>query len=363
MEQTVKRVQSLDIMRGIIMILLAAESCRLYDSLHHALPDNRLLMQFFHHHWHGLHFWDLVQPAFMFMAGAALYLSYNKNLQKGISWQANLSKVSWRCLRLMLCGVGLHCVYAGALVWELWNVLTQLAFTTMVAYLIIRLSGKAQLLISILLLVLTEVLYRTIHIPGFEQPFVDGHNFGNYMDMMLMGKINSDGWVAINAIPTAAHTIWGVLAGKLLISKLPQRRKMSILFIAGVLCLIIGFALDLSHITPIIKRISTSAFVFASGGWVILILLGIYWLTDIKAYNRYAWICTVVGMNAIFIYLFFETVGAQWFNGFIHIFIGQPAMAMGLNTALANIMSALAALVAEWYLCYWLYKNKIFFKL
>ena len=35
------------------------------------------------------------------------------------------------------------------------------------------------------------------------------------------GKINPSGWVAINALPTAARTIWGVLAGKLLMSERP----------------------------------------------------------------------------------------------------------------------------------------------
>lgn len=361
-----KRVQSLDLMRGLIMILLAAESCRLYVSLNDLWPAglaNRMIQQFFHHPWHGLHFWDLVQPAFMFMAGAALYLSYAKNLARGISWSANLKKIAGRCFKLLLCGVGLHCVYAGELVWELWNVLSQLAFTILLAYLIINLSTQKQLLISFGLLLLTEVCYRFTAIPGFDQPFVDGHNFGNYMDLVLMGKINSDGWVAINAIPTAAHTIWGVLAGKLLMSAKPIKAKLFTLFITGLVGLVFGYLLDMTAVTPIIKRISTSSFVLTSGGWVLWILLGIYWLTDVKQYNRYAWICTVVGMNAIFIYLFFETIGMQWFNGFFAIFVGQPLAAIGLPEAFAAVINALVVLFAEWYLCYWLYKQKVFFKL
>ena len=75
-----------------------------------------------------------------------------------------------------------------------------------------------QILISIGLLVLTEILYRFTNVPGFDQAFVDQHNFGNYMDLLLMNKINAGGWVAINCLPTAAHTIWGALAGKLLLS-------------------------------------------------------------------------------------------------------------------------------------------------
>ena len=80
-----KRLLSLDVMRGIIMLLLAAESCAVYESLNEATTNsivNPLLQQFFHHPWHGLRFWDLVQPAFMTMAGTALYISYFNKLQK-----------------------------------------------------------------------------------------------------------------------------------------------------------------------------------------------------------------------------------------------------------------------------------------
>ena len=74
-----QRLLSLDVMRGLIMILLAAESCLVYSSLNDLYPtgfSNHIVQQFFHHPWHGLLFWDLVQPAFMTMAGAALYISF-----------------------------------------------------------------------------------------------------------------------------------------------------------------------------------------------------------------------------------------------------------------------------------------------
>jgi predicted acyltransferase len=361
------RVLSLDVMRGVIMLLLCAEACMLYvalGKLQPAQPFAAIVNQFFHHSWHGLTFWDLVQPAFMFMAGAAMYISYSRKLAKGISWAENFKHVLWRSLKLFICGVALHCVYQGEVVWELWNVLTQLAFTTIVAYLIIRAPFIWQLVFSLGLLFGTEILYRTILMPGFDQPFVESHNFGSYVDTLLMGKINSDGWVAINAIPTAAHTIWGVLTGRLLVSSRASGSKIGLLLISGALALILGFALDLANITPIIKRISTSSFVLASGGWVFLILAFIYWLVDVKRNVKYAWVFSVMGMNAIFIYLFFETVGMQWVNGAVHIFTGGLLQTIfGTPEAIAGLVSAVAALVLEWGLCYWLYKQKIFFKL
>ncbi|MBK6480053.1 MAG: hypothetical protein IPF93_17855 [Saprospiraceae bacterium] len=43
--------------------------------------------------------------------------------------------------------------------------------------------------------------------------------------LILMNKINGGGWVAINCIPTAVHTIAGALTGKLLISQRGQALK------------------------------------------------------------------------------------------------------------------------------------------
>ncbi|MGF2410888.1 acyltransferase family protein [Ferruginibacter sp.] len=366
MQTATKRLLSLDVMRGLIMILLAAESCLLYTSLNDVLPagvTNAVVQQFFHHPWNGLHFWDLVQPAFMTMAGAALYISYYYKLKKGISWQQNFKHVAIRCLKLFVCGTALHCVYAGKMVWELWNVLTQLSVTTIIAYLIIQQSSRFQIVVAVLLLLLTEVLYRFILMPGYDQPFTEFKNFGAWFDTLLMGKINSDGWVAINIIPTAVHTIGGVLAGKLLIQPVAEYKKIKILLLAAAVALLIGYGLDLLNITPIIKRISTSSFTLVSGGWVIVMMAFLYWLTDIKGFNKYAWVFVVVGTNAIFIYLFFETVGVQWLNNTIAIFVNGVTGLFAVPGKWQTVISALVTLMAEWCLCYWLYTKKIFFKL
>lgn len=360
------RLMSLDVMRGFIMILLAAESAMLYESLEKlsaGTPADTIVQQFFHHPWHGLRFWDLVQPAFMTMAGTALYYSYRKRLSSGVSGMQNGRHVFIRSFRLFLCGVALHCVYSGRMVWELWNVLTQLAITTLIAYLIIEKTIKVQMAVSLAILLLTELLYRMVLIPGFDQPFTFGQNFGSWMDTVLMGKVNSDGWVAINFLPTAVHTIAGVMIGKVFSGSSGQSLLIKRLFYAALFCLITGYGLDLLQITPIIKRISTSSFVLASLGWVILILTGIYWLVDVKQYQKYVWLVTVVGMNAIFIYLFFETLGHQWLNGAVKIFSDGAIEWTGISTEWMDIIGALAVLAVEWSICYWLYKRKIFFKL
>ena len=129
-----QRLLSLDVMRGMIMILLASEAAGLYEHINETSFPKIIINQFFHHEWHGLRFWDLIQPSFMTMAGTALYLSYIKQESKGIGWKENLPKVAWRCVKLLACGVGLHCVYSGKMVWELWNV--SVSYTHLVFFII-----------------------------------------------------------------------------------------------------------------------------------------------------------------------------------------------------------------------------------
>jgi predicted acyltransferase len=178
-----------------------------------------------------------------------------------------------------------------------------------------------------------------------------------------MGKINPDGWVAFNCIPTSAHIILGVTAGKLLMQPWSNTSKIKALLIAGGIALLLGYGLDITGISPIIKRICTAGFVLTSLGWVTLILAALYWWIDIKDHQRFTWIAVVIGMNSIFIYLFFETVGAQWLNGAVGVFVKGFTGWLQAPAAIQAVLSALAVWALEWYLCYWLYQKKIFFKL
>src|SRR3982750_4878720 len=95
-----QRLLSLDFLRGLIMVLLVISSTGLYDYLYDdtkGKPFNLFIQQFTHHPWSGLHFWDLVQPAFMFMAGTAMAFSLTKQWTNGVSWKQSFIKVAKRC--------------------------------------------------------------------------------------------------------------------------------------------------------------------------------------------------------------------------------------------------------------------------
>jgi predicted acyltransferase len=365
--QTSQRLLSLDFFRGITMFLLVAEGTHLWSVLVHDPIAGTIFepffQQFHHHPWNGLRFWDLVQPFFMFIVGVAMPFSYANRIKKGDERSKITRHIIQRCFILLAFGVGLHCGYKRELVWELWNVLSQLSMTILIAYFLMRYKWFTQILVSIGLLLFTEISFRTFGVEGFDQPFVKGQNFGSWMDMLLMGKTSGGGWLAINFIPTAAHTIWGVVAGQLLMSGKSETQKVKILAFSGAIILFAGYLLDWTSITPIIKRICTSSFVLASGGWTLLVLTLSYWIIDVKKINKWVFPFIIFGTNAIFIYMFFNTVGGQWFNNFVAIFTNGILSWFNASEFIMNLVASLTILGLEWLLCYYLYKRKIFFRI
>jgi predicted acyltransferase len=358
-----ERLVSLDFFRGVTMFLLIGETTRFYELLRDPAFNGTLLSaigwQLDHHPWNGLHFWDLIQPFFMFIAGVAMPFSIGKRWQRGESWRKTLHHTLIRSGLLLLFGWALYCIEPGRLTFELWNVLAQLSFTYLVAFLMMRKSSGTQIGFTLFLLLTTELLYRLWPVSGFNQPFVPDHNFGAWVDLVLMRKLSYDHWVAFNALPTTAHTMWGVLAGQVLMSSRPPFQKIRVLAIAGAVGVAAGYALN--PLTPMIKRICTSSFVIVSGGWCLLVLAFSYWLIDVMKLKKWSVFFNIVGMNSLFIYLFTNTGGAEWFHK-----IARP-FTMGLfawtSPLKAEIVTSLVVWGMLWSFCFWLYKKRIFIKI
>src|SRR5213593_4887221 len=357
------RFMSLDFFRGMTMFFLIAEPTEIYAHLVDPALKGTMIgvigTQFHHNPWNGLRFWDLIQPFFMFIVGVAMPVSIGKRWERGDSWAATFRHALQRSFWLLFFGWALYCIEPGRLTFELWNVLAQLSFTYLVAFLMMRKSTQTQLVFTFALLLISELAYRLWPVPGFNEPFVPDHNFGSYVDLLLMGKLSRGHWVAFNAVPTTAHTMWGVLAGQLLMSNRPAGQKIKILATAGLIGVIVGYALD--PVTPIVKRICTSSFVIVSGGWCLLALAFSYWLIDVKKVQRWSRVFTYVGMNSLFIYLFTNTGGSEWLEKIVKPFtMGFFAWSGVLS---AKIITSLVLWWLLWYLCYWLYQRKIFIKI
>ena len=345
------------------MFLLIAEFTHFFSYLHDPSLEGTFLYAFaeqFHHHpWNGLRFWDLIQPYFMFIVGVAIPYSYANRLKRGHTRAQITRHAVQRAFILLFLGWALYCIGPGKIVFRFQNVLAQLSLTYIVAFLLMHKPARVQIFVSFLLLAATELIYRGFWVEGFNHPFTPNENFGTWLDLQYGGADLNGHWVSFNAIPTTAHTIWGVLAGQLLMSKRSAKQKLRILIIAGVIGLVAGYALN--PVTPIIKRISTTTFVLASGGWTFLSLALSYWLIDMRKRQNWSLFFRVVGLNPLFIYLFAHVGGAAFIENILHPFTFLLFGWMG--TLVANILTSGIVLFLLWYICHWMNKKKIYIRI
>ena len=361
--KTDNRLLSLDFYRGLTMFLLIAEFSYLFEFL--VAPElqgtltHSIAEQFHHVEWEGMHFWDLIQPFFMFIVGVSMPLSFSKRMARGDTFKQLRKHAFKRAFLLLLLGWALYCIDPGKIEFRFQNVLAQLGVTYIIAFFLIRKKPVVQIGISVLLILISEAIYRFFPIEGFNHAFLPGENFGAWLNILISGQEDSGHWAMFNAIPTAAHTIWGVLAGQLLMSDKSNKKKIQQLVITGIIGLIIGYGF--SYFTPIIKRISTSTFVFASGGWAILALALCYWVIDIKKYQKGVLFFAIVGMNPLFIYLFAHVGGADLIR---KVFLPFSNALFGWTGTLnADILLSIVVLFFLWFVCYYMYKKKLFIRI
>src|SRR6476469_2340693 len=106
-----ERLLSLDALRGFDMFWIIGgssivlELAKLYPSL---VP---LAKQFEHPPWNGFHLYDLIFPLFLFIAGVAMPLSFEKRLERGDSKLSLARHVVIRGLMLVFLGT----IYNGLL--------------------------------------------------------------------------------------------------------------------------------------------------------------------------------------------------------------------------------------------------------
>lgn len=350
---TAQRYVALDAFRGFIMIILASNGFGL-----HALADTpgfrAIARQFEHVPWEGAVFWDLIQPAFMFMVGVAMPFALARRIEQGATFRQNLGHVAARALRLLLLSQILMIISSDRLHFQLINVLAQIAFTYLFAFLIMQLKWRYQVLAAALILAGHWALFALF--PGPDGAFSKILNVGARIDKALLGYNYSGYYVTINFICSTVTTLFGVWTGSLLMSQKSHAAKLKWMAIGMAGALAGGLAL--SPWNPLVKRLWTTSWTLYSSGWVLLMLIAFYWLVEVQGMRKLVYPLVVVGMNSIFIYSLGQVMHS-WFNRAVGVFTGKFEW---IGT-LAPVAQSCAVLLAMWALCYWLYRRKIFLKL
>ena len=351
-----ERLQSLDAYRGLIMLTLLAGS--IFHSLKGHPIWHWLYIQNEHVAWAGCVYWDLIQPSFMFMVGVALPFAMARRAALGDSWSQRFYHVLIRAFALTLIGVLLD--NFGADTWNLGfiRVLQQIAIGYVFAFFLVGKSFRTQGLAAATILIGYNLLWTFNPWNGPAGPWAEGNeNIGSAFDLWLLGRNYSGYYVGMNAIPSTATILFGVMAGQLIMNRLPRRRTMFILLIAGLSGIAIG--LTVSPWLPLIKRIWTPSFAVFAGGCTTLMLLCFYWGIEVMGWRRWAFPLVVVGMNSIAAYVLGNIFGG-WFRSLSNAWIGW--LKVPLSDAWFPVFQRFLFLCAAWSVLYWLYRRKIFFK-
>lgn len=350
-----QRYLALDAYRGFIMLVLVSGGFGLAELAKRRPAFTGLANQFDHMPWEWIAFWDLIQPAFMFMVGVAMPFALARRMEQGATKRQLFWHVVARSLRLILMSQILISIGGGKLSFQLINVLAQIGITYFLCYLIMQLRFRWQAVIAALILVGYWALF--VAFPGTEGPFLSKTtNIGAVIDIYVFGHPNQDNWTTINFLTSTVTTLFGVWTGLLLQSRRSHSEKLRIIAVSAVVCLCLG--LIIHPWNPIIKRICTTSFTLYSTGWVLLMLALFYWLVEVKGYRKWTFPLVVIGANSIFVYSVHQVL-----QGWLNRAVGVFTLNFTWLGDFASVAQSCAVLLTMWYLCYWLYQRKIFFKL
>ncbi|MBV8810081.1 MAG: hypothetical protein JO033_15520 [Acidobacteriaceae bacterium] len=182
------------------------------------------------------------------------------------------------------------------------------------------------------------------------------NSVGLLVDRAIFHYDYDPAYSTLNFIPSTVWTLSGVWAGQLFMTVRTHRQKLQ--FLAAGTILSFAAALSLKPWMPMIKQLCTPTFIFYSLGWVLLMLIGFYWLIEVCGWRMAAFPLVVVGMNSIFIYVVSEIL-RQWLDRAVGVFTFHFTFV----GTLAPVAQSTAILLIMWYLCYWLYRRQIFLKL
>ena len=386
------RIASIDAFRGLVMFLMLAEAMHLW-TLHTAFPQSRLwaivAYNTTHVPWQGCSLHDLIQPAFSFLVGAAMAFSIASRKARGDSFRGMLVHALWRSVILILLGIFLRSLERPQTYWTFEDTLTQIGLGYTLLFLLAFASLRVQIGVFVAILVgfwAAFVVYP-LPPPGFDYPavgvpadwphlytgflahFNKNSNLSWAFDTWFLNLFprespflfNEGGWSTLSFIPTLATMLLGLWSGEWLKSSRTPVEKLKGLLVAGVALTLGGLVLQWLHICPIVKRIWTSAYTLYSGGLIVLILAGLYALTEVKGWKKWAFPLLVIGANSIAIYVMSWTM-EHFIGSALTTHLGTAPFAV-LGPAFEPVLHGAGVLIVFWLILYWMWNRKIFLRI
>jgi predicted acyltransferase len=386
------RVTSIDALRGFVMFLMLAEAMRLW-TLHDAFPASRLwaIVAFNTTHvpWQGCSLHDLIQPAFSFLAGAALPFSIANRRARGEPFRGMLAHAVVRSAILILLGIFLRSLERPTTYWTFEDTLTQIGMGYTFLFLLAFAPLRVQIGVFVAILVGFWAAFALYPLPapgfdytqvgvrndwphlysGFLAHFNKNSNLSWAFDVWFLNLFprespflyNSGGWSTLSFIPTLATMMLGMWAGRWLMTPRPVTEKLKGLLAAGVVLTLAGLVLQWLHLSPIVKRIWTSSYTLYSGGLVVLMLAAFYAAVEWQGWKRWSFPLLVIGANSIAVYVMSWTI-EHFVSAALVRHLGTAPFAI-LGAPFVPVLRGAAVLLVFWSILFWMYRRRIFLRI
>ncbi|MFH1321714.1 MAG: DUF5009 domain-containing protein [Bacteroidota bacterium] len=363
-----KRLYSLDALRGFDMFwIMGGEGIFIALATLTGWPVFEWWAgQLEHVEWHGFHFYDMIFPLFLFIAGISFPFSMTKRTALNESRKSIYKHVITRGLILVLLGI----IYNNAVRFNLaelryGSVLGRIGLAWMFAAIIFmntKLSWRIAWFWALLIGYWLLLLFFPAHDLGSTDAFSREGNLASYIDRLIMpGKLylgNHDPEGLFSTIPAISTALLGMFTGEFLLSKYlndKPLRKVLYMVLAAVAFMVIGKIWDLNF--PINKNLWSSSFVCYVGGLSLLLFSLFYLVIDVWNFKKWAFFFVVIGLNPITIYLAgriinFRSAARFFFGGFNSIFPENWA----------PLIDSIGITAVGWVFLYILYKKKIFLR-
>ena len=340
----------------------------------------------------GVSFWDLIQPAFMFMVGVAMPYSFARRAQQGHSTLRRTAHAVWRALVLVLLGVFLSSNWSSQTNWTFVNVLSQIGLGYVFVYILMGRKFWIQLSVFVLILVgYWGLFFAFPPPPNFDYEshgasastvvedfpaWSKNSNIAHRVDVWLLNQFpreekfeyNKGGYTTLNFVPSIATMLLGVFCGQLLRSGARWWQKFLLLVGGGALCVFLGVVAG-HYACPVVKRIWTPSWVLLSGGWVIWMLALFYLVFDLCRLRWLAFPLVVVGMNSIAMYMMgqllrpfaLKTIQIHFLGLLQHIEIWTGTLFLADDLS-GRIFWPTAVFLFFWLIVFWMYRQKYFIR-
>lgn len=356
-----ERLLSLDAFRGLVMSALLCGG--VFQSLHGIPGWAWLAAQNEHAAWEGCTLWDLIQPAFLFMVGAAMPFSDARRADGGESRGRRFAHLLLRSSRLILVGVLLDHVGESRIQVGFIRVLQQIAIASWIAFPALGRPLSVQAGGALALLAAYQALWVLNPFNGPGGPWaMEDSNLGTVVDRWLIGRNYSHHYVALNAVPSAANLVAGIMAGSWILrggrpgGPAPRHVALGLLG-GGLLAMFLGAAV--APVSPWIKRLWTPGFALFSSGAAAVALGLVHALTEVHGWRRWTFPWIVVGSNSIAAYVLANAFPG-WFRDATRAWLEPFRSTLGPQGF--PVLQHLAFAAAAWIVLWTLWRRRIFLR-